>query len=362
MKTNTARIAQSPPDGRRARGFTLLELMIALTIGMLLMLGIMTVFIGNSAAEKFSNHLSEVQSNGRLAIAWLKHDLLMAGGQAMTYNPSTIRSTSVAALEPDVTGNCFSRTVRPSDWALGILPQTLGDPTPSVYGVDGSSDALSVFGGCLSAEDMVADSDVISIHYVQADTLQASDLIVDGIYVHSGLGGSVVFQCTVAGVACLAGLTDRRTDATGIQISTLVSHLYYVRKWNSKESDNIATLVRVVLQPDGSVTHESLISNVRTLQALYGFDTDEDNDIDQYRSASQLASPSTAVGLSGDWLRVKSVRLGMLLESPSSHGGITGSARTLVVEGVPVEVTAGHMGRVFSTSVAIRNPGRASGV
>lgn len=353
--------AQPSPGCSHARGFTLLELMIALTIGMLLMLGIMTVFVGNSAAERFSSHLSEVQSNGRLAIAWLKHDLQMAGGHAMTYNPSTIRATSVSALEPDLTGNCFSRAVRPSDWALGILPQKMGDPTPSVYGVDSSSDAVSVFGGCLSAEDLGPDSDVISIHYVHADAVQPSALAVNGIYVHSGLGGSVVFQCMAAGDACLADLSDRRTDATGTQINTLVSHLYYVRKWHSKVTDDISTLVRVVLQPDGSVTHESLISNVRTLQVLYGFDTDEDSEIDQYRSADQLASPSTAAGLSGDWLRVKSVRLGMLLESASSHGGSTGSARTLSVEGVPIKVTAGHMGRVFSTSVAIRNPGRGSG-
>lgn len=114
MKTNSARTAQSPPGGGYARGFTLLELMIALTIGMLVMLGIMTVFVGNSAAEKFSNHLSEVQSNGRLAIAWLKHDLLMAGGQAMTYNPSTIRTTPVCPFFSITSITCRQIRSRPS--------------------------------------------------------------------------------------------------------------------------------------------------------------------------------------------------------------------------------------------------------
>ena len=361
MKTLDDLKAQLPLACSHTRGFTLLELMIAMTIGMLLMLGIMTVFVGNSAAEKFSNHLSEVQSNGRLAISWLKHDLQMAGGHAFTYNPSTLRTTSVPALKPDVTGNCFTRSTRPSDWALGILPQLMGDLTPSVYGVDSSGDAASVFNGCLSADDLEAGSDTISIHYVSADAVPPSNLAVDGIYVHSGLGGGVVFQCTVAGAACFAELTDRRIDATGTQIYALVSHLYYVRQWNSEVTDNIPTLVRVAIQPDGSITHESLILGVRTLQVLYGFDTDEDGGIDQYRRADQLASLSTAAGLSGDWQRVKSVRLGMLLESASSQAGVSGSAHTLTVEGVPLEVTAGHMGRVFSTSVAIRNPGRAGG-
>ena len=64
-----------------ARGFSLLELMIALALGLLLSAGILTLFSSTSQTNKLQNGLARLQENGRFAVTRMEGDLRMAGGQ-----------------------------------------------------------------------------------------------------------------------------------------------------------------------------------------------------------------------------------------------------------------------------------------
>lgn len=63
------------------RGVTLVELMIAMVLGMLVAAGIITVFISTSNSNKAQMQLARLQEEGRLAITRLSADLRMANGQ-----------------------------------------------------------------------------------------------------------------------------------------------------------------------------------------------------------------------------------------------------------------------------------------
>lgn len=63
----------------RNRGLSLIELMIALAIGTLLVLGLVEVFAASRAAYQMSEGLARVQENGRFAMDYLQRDLRMAG-------------------------------------------------------------------------------------------------------------------------------------------------------------------------------------------------------------------------------------------------------------------------------------------
>lgn len=63
----------------RARGVSLIELMIALAIGSLLLLGLVQVFAASRTAYQLSEGLARVQENGRFAIDYLQRDIRMAG-------------------------------------------------------------------------------------------------------------------------------------------------------------------------------------------------------------------------------------------------------------------------------------------
>lgn len=63
------------------RGFTLVELMIALTLGAILATAMLQVVVGQLRIHRMTDDLSRVQENGRLAMDVLSRDLQLAGYQ-----------------------------------------------------------------------------------------------------------------------------------------------------------------------------------------------------------------------------------------------------------------------------------------
>lgn len=52
----------------QSRGFSIIELMIALTVGLILMAGLVTVFDTVSNMNRMQNGLARLQENGRFAV------------------------------------------------------------------------------------------------------------------------------------------------------------------------------------------------------------------------------------------------------------------------------------------------------
>lgn len=80
-------------------GFSLLEIMIALTLGLLLSIGIMTLFSGTSRTNKLQDGLARLQENGRFAVMRMEEDLRMFGGQ---YCSNTTGASAVDTTVPVV--------------------------------------------------------------------------------------------------------------------------------------------------------------------------------------------------------------------------------------------------------------------
>ena len=64
---------------RLSRGFTLLELMVAMVLGLLLSSGVYSFLIGNKQAEAVNQALASVQEQGRYALSLMRRDLQLAG-------------------------------------------------------------------------------------------------------------------------------------------------------------------------------------------------------------------------------------------------------------------------------------------
>lgn len=69
------------PRAMPQKGFTLIELMVAMTLGLLLSIGIVTLFGATSKTNKVQDSLARLQENGRYAVTRLNADLRMLGGQ-----------------------------------------------------------------------------------------------------------------------------------------------------------------------------------------------------------------------------------------------------------------------------------------
>src|SRR6056297_2065090 len=63
----------------RARGFSLVELMVAITLGLLLTAGMVQLFSSSRLTFQTNDALARVQENGRFAMELLKRDLRQAG-------------------------------------------------------------------------------------------------------------------------------------------------------------------------------------------------------------------------------------------------------------------------------------------
>lgn len=66
---------------RRMRGLTLIEMMVAIVIGMLLTAGIITLFSNVTGTNKVQDGMARLQENGRFAMTTIDSDLRMLAGQ-----------------------------------------------------------------------------------------------------------------------------------------------------------------------------------------------------------------------------------------------------------------------------------------
>jgi type IV pilus assembly protein PilW len=60
-------------------GFSLIELMISLTLGLILSAAVVQVMISNNSTERLNRSIASAQENGRFIIARLRNDLVMTG-------------------------------------------------------------------------------------------------------------------------------------------------------------------------------------------------------------------------------------------------------------------------------------------
>ncbi len=68
----------------RQRGFTLIELLVAMTLGLLLLAGIVTLVVQTSRSSVTQQSLGRMQENGRFALAKIVSDIRLAGAQYCT--------------------------------------------------------------------------------------------------------------------------------------------------------------------------------------------------------------------------------------------------------------------------------------
>jgi type IV pilus assembly protein PilW len=76
MKHMTMKL--KPAAHRCQEGFSLVELMVALVIGLLILAGLLVAFSGNRATYRFNDQMMQIQEAGRFAMDTIREDLRMA--------------------------------------------------------------------------------------------------------------------------------------------------------------------------------------------------------------------------------------------------------------------------------------------
>ena len=148
-------MARFPTARRRARpaGFSLVELLIAMTLGLVVLGGLVAVFAGNRRASDLNVAMADMQESVRFAMSVIAGDLRMAGHQGcLDFNGASVSVVADDAPTADYRRTAVggavvqSASVWSPAFALGTAPNAFAPPSapPAVPGTH----ALAVqFGG-----------------------------------------------------------------------------------------------------------------------------------------------------------------------------------------------------------------------
>ncbi|MBL8428346.1 MAG: pilus assembly protein PilW [Dechloromonas sp.] len=157
------------------RGLALIELMIAMVIGLLLIIGVGNIFLSNQHAFRASENLAGVQDNARIAFELLSRELREAGS-----NPCGAQ-VIVNALNPSATptiADSWATPVRGYDNAQAYTPVPFGSATGNRVA---NTDAIMLVSGSANNNATIVEHQVTSAQFKVSSTdhgLKAGDIVM----------------------------------------------------------------------------------------------------------------------------------------------------------------------------------------
>ncbi len=104
---------------KKQRGFTLLEIFITLTIGLVLFAGVLSVFVGMKSTVKVTSSYGGMQETGRFAISVLTDDLMRQGFWGDMVMPMT-RSNLLGVPAVAPVGECIGEGINNRTFPLAL--------------------------------------------------------------------------------------------------------------------------------------------------------------------------------------------------------------------------------------------------
>ncbi|QBL10201.1 prepilin-type N-terminal cleavage/methylation domain-containing protein [Rheinheimera sp. D18] len=161
----------------KQQGLTLVELMIAMVLGLVLIGGVTGVFIANQTTYRVNEALSSMQENARIAFQLMAHDIRSAGFSGCTNNGSVSNVLNNAGTA--WWANWQANQAGILGYTAANVPTALGSPAP----VNNSEAIQLMFGGGTS----------VSIHDHQPN---ASSAVLFVNRANHGLArGDIVMAC-----------------------------------------------------------------------------------------------------------------------------------------------------------------------
>lgn len=368
----------------RLRGYTLVELMVSLTLSAILMTGVAQVFVGMRQSDRSQEENSQIQDSGRFALNFLTQDIRMSGflGCSSTIDPTTINNTltgAPASFQPGrgiqgweadgsdpgtVFNSVNNETVGTASGTGGANWGTsAGNQLDSTRAVDGT-DIIRVWsaGNTIDEEGTVLGITVGSTTSVNVSTMPitAGNILLlsdceqaDWVQVCTsslatvGLDLALSTGCTPGNVAN-ANIGTSPDDGRAVKLEGTI---YYIGKRDNLTT-NPPSLFRRRLGTDARAGNpEELVEGVEDMQILYGenINNDNRNTADRYVPADQVS----------DWNAVVSVRITLLVQSlannlvpapqPYTYNAVTYDG---VIGGLPPD---NRVRRVFSSTIDLRN-------
>ena len=325
-------LASARRQNAQQRGFSLVELMISLVVGLLIVSGLTVLFVNSSdAGRELDKSVRQIES-GRYAMDVMSEDIRLAGFY-YEIPPATYTFVTVSP--------CVS-SVSASGWDYAALKVPAG--------LTGSSAAETTALSCLPNKK--AGTVALAIRRFDTNTTTVSAVDAASIYVQTSRcdKDSVTLLTTVSTTA--AAFTLRDQDCTTIQqVRRYVTRIYYVAECNECGVDTTPTLKRVEISGTAT-TISPLAEGVEEIAFEYGFDINNDGEPDVYR----LGLSGTVAAADNDWANVVAVRPYLLTRTTEVTAGFTDPKKyNLGMNGSRGPFTDSYKRRIYSTTVRLNN-------
>ena len=324
----------------RQRGISLVELMVAMVIGLVLIAGVIKIFASNKQGYRTHEALSRIQENGRYAMEIMARNIRMAGfmgcGNLDTIEPNVI------ANNPPSGGLDASTAVRGYEYDGSNWSPSFNGTAPT--GVVAGTDVITVSrGGDCGAYlvgNMLVDNANIQLNPDNTCNFQAGDVVIISDCVSTdifratsvSLGASKI---TIAHTNS-QNTTNRLSKAynTDARIYKYTAYDYYIK-------ENAANEPTLYVRENGVEPGSELVEGVENLQFEYGSDTDGDRSADSYAAADSVA----------DWSEIASVRADITLRSLNDNVAV--SSKTYIYDGA--NVTNKRLRKDMASTIGLRN-------
>jgi len=369
---------------RRNAGFSLIELMVAVTLGLMLTLALIAVFVGSRSAYQSTSGVGSVADEGRFALDTIAQMARGAGYMGCTPAAETNLTGTPIYTVNDTVLNVASSTLA-YNFQLGVggyeatgtgtggTFTVSATPTAGVSGSEWTPNLDPSFTGATSQQ--VQGSDVLVLRsslpqstpvYLTAAADQgASTLTVSSTGQLQANQLAVVSDCTKAVPFQISGLTPG-SPATinfggstgapgnasaalpvgfgaGAMVYPLTTTVFYI----GMGADGDSALRRLDLlngQVSASIfTDSEVVEDVENMQILYGLDTSSGT---AYVTADQVP----------DFTEVGSVEIAVLVASPTGAVQAPTTAQTFNLLGTTITAPKDtRLRRVFVKTIGIRN-------
>jgi len=378
----------------RAKGFSLVELMISLALGSVVTAGVVQLFVANSETHNLLQGQSRMQESARFALDFIGRDIRQAGYRGCFSSNDDLNSTVDPANLPYEYDLRFGMTgfdaTGEDEWTpdiTNILPYTnSSNDDERVFSL--AADNYGVGSG-INLDEIVSGTDIVTFRNLSPVELRIAaplntaavnpvinidvgwnEFRKDQLVMIHDCAQATIFRVTsitpnLAGNAStvnqnltighLAADLDATRNITAqlnrgnvfqldAAVSAIESHTYFIQPgagFNDSGQHPLSLWRKSGLEPP-----VELIEGVEDLQLLYGEDTDEDGVPNQYVPAHFVT----------DWLAVITVRVTIVVNSIDNVGGTTlpthGCTIQQCSDGVQFD---GLIRRAFTQTIQLRN-------
>ncbi len=333
---------------RNLSGFTLVELMIALTLGLVLIGGIVQIFISTREAYRVNDALARVQETGRIALETLARDFRLSGYSGCQRSGNlTINAIGAGAgvIGPILAGPAARGPIQGYD--NGATPAGSPAPLPGTDSIflSGMGSASTNIDPPGAATKMAAQT--AAIPYAAGGAWNTGDILLVADCQLENSNANAFFAPAPGNNGAAGSIPSPGRLATRFATDAVIGPMFFANYLIMNDVDGVPSLFRHDLTAAAPVV---IAQGVEDMEFRFGLDNTNDGIPDVYLETNAVDA--------ANWNDVYAVEISLLLRDPNPVGNVTTGTQSYRFPSWAAADTQDNsrfMHAVVSTTVALRN-------